>query len=227
MTNTVLPATCQRSTSRWRCQVCRYKLYCCDSFSDNSIAAITFPLPKQHTTPLPHNTRAASKQVAVAVAVSAVDDVMNSTATRALFCIHLGQLVYKATHKATSLRILCAVPTSLDLRGILFSTGRTLEAMVLKTLLGSPPPPLKQNVPAKAIFPHTLVFDYLHAKLFCHSFLLFCRFSIQDFGASTPLFYPWMERLSTTGQILLAVLPTHKRERSTIHGVIIPAQSST
>ena len=139
---------------------------------------------------------------------------------------------YKATDKTAFLRILCAAPTSQDLRGILFSTGRPARFRCngVHNLLGSPPPPLKQTVFPKAILKtsRTAVVVFLHiyfpAKLFRHSFLLFCRFPIQDFDASTPLLCPWTSchfgstaaPLVAGGRILLAACQPQPQEGQTV-----------
>ena len=127
MTNTVLPAAYQRTTSQGQ----RIKTLLSPAFSflqnrcqpTNSTATSVFP---------------ASQQIAVAVTVSVDDDVMNSTATR-LFPVPriLHPLVLirpqggfiQGNGQGNFLRILCAAPTttSPDLRGILFSTGQTLR----------------------------------------------------------------------------------------------------
>lgn len=115
------------------------------------------------------------------------------------YCIHLCHLAtvgvfIQGNGQGNFLRSLCAAPaTSQDLRGTLFSTGcpHHLEAMVLKTSWV-----LHIHHSNKLFSPWrshsgTRLPIYFHAKLFRHSFLLFCRFPIQDFDASTPLLCPW------------------------------------
>ena len=76
--------------------------------------------------------------------------------------------------------------------------------------------------------PRTAVVVFLHiyfpAKLFRHSFLLFCRFPIQDFDASTPLLCPWTSchfgstaaPLVAGGRILLAACQPQPQEGQTV-----------
>lgn len=121
-----------------------------------------------------HKRLPASRQIAVTV--SEGEEVMNSTATRLLprqallhiaNCIHLSQLGHRFIQRngqGAFLRILCAAPPSQDLRGILFSTGRStpFRGNGVHNLLGSPPSPLKLFSPWRSSrLPRTAVVAFL------------------------------------------------------------------
>lgn len=122
--------------------------------------------------------QASSHFQSLAVTVSVGDELMNSIATRGFprqallhiaCCIHLSQLGHSGTFiqrngQGAFLRILCAAPPSRDLRGILFSTGRSVpfRRNGVHNLLGSPPSPLKLFSPWRSSrLPRTAVVAFL------------------------------------------------------------------